>query len=127
MKTATWMGATAVALGILAVLSISLRPHGRAVEIEGYVYQECRGHELVGPIRGAEVSTSLDARSAVTRGDGYFKLVTGRRGPLDEFYAVRVTANGRVVSQRFMESRVIAEVTFSPPWQRNYDCRGRTP
>ena len=119
------MGATAVALGILAVLSISLRPHGRRVEIDGYVYQECRGDELVGPVKGAEVSTSLDARSAVTRSDGYFKLVTDRRGPLDEFYVVTVTAHGRVVSQRFMESRVIAEVTFSPPWQRDHDCRGR--
>jgi hypothetical protein len=120
------MGATAVALGVLAVLSISLRPHGRRVEIDGYVYQECRGNELVGPIKSAEVSTSLDARSTTTGGDGYFKLVTDRRGPLDEFYVVTVAANGSVVSQRFMESRVTAEVTLSPPWQRNRDCRGRT-
>src|SRR5574338_707345 len=111
MRIVTWMGATAVALGILVVLTISLRPRGQPVVIEGHVYQECRSNELIGPITGAEVETSLDARTAVTDRDGHFRLVTGRRGPLDEFYVVRVAANGRVVSQRFMESRVVAEVT----------------
>jgi hypothetical protein len=99
----TGRGALVVVLVFMVVAAIESWPNRRIpTNLEGYVYERCTNHRLVGPVEGADVSTSIDATTAKSDATGHFRLKTNTALLNDQSYSVTVRAHGVAVSDYFL-------------------------
>ena len=61
---------------ILSYLAAGGRDRPTVVNLEGRIYERCVAGVPMGPVRGATISTSIDAVTATTDQNGRFRLVT---------------------------------------------------
>ena len=110
---------TAVVLFLIVVLSLFARtaPKRQPANLDGYVYDKCADSKLVGPVRGAVVSTSVDATTASTDAAGHFHLVTTNPVFVDELHNVTMRAGDVVVEDNRVLTPSLVQVGFvlSPP------------
>jgi hypothetical protein len=117
----------AAVLFLILVLPLLARtaPKRQPANLDGYVYEKCADSKLVGPVRGAVVSTSVDATTASTDAAGHFHLVTKNPVFIDERHNVRVHVGEVVVednrvlgpfgAKRSAGSPVHLNFVLSPP------------
>lgn len=110
----------AAALFLVCVFTLVAGKAGprRPAHLDGYVYEKCVDFTLVGPVRGAVVSTSVDRTTASTDAGGHFHLVT--RNPVfsDEYHEVAVRAGDALVDDHLtLTNRSLVQLAFvlSPP------------
>jgi len=107
----------AVALFLVVFLALlpSTIKKRRPANIDGFVYDECADYKLVGPVRGAVVSTSVDATTAATDATGRFHLMTKNPVFGDEFYEVTVRSGDVVVDDNFPLTQIDPRVPADSP------------
>jgi hypothetical protein len=98
---ATLKAAVALLFVFLLAFVVGTGAKRQPAGLDGYVYQKCVDDRLVGSVRGAVVSTSVDATTATTDAAGHFHLLTKSPVFSDEFHDVTVRYGGVVVDEHF--------------------------